>query len=163
LLQLPPQGLAGLPFEPEGLAQLLVLAPVAVGVGDTITEALVVLGQLLMALHLSLVGTLQNIGLLVALAISSRLLLLRSQDLVFRLQGLDPRLQTKGGAILALEDVFVLGDEGQQASLSLAVIEGLFFTLAGIIAQHPCAALRHLGCALVFDDRDEPVAFRFAE
>jgi hypothetical protein len=35
------------------------------------------------------------------------------------LQGLDPRLQTKGGAILALEDVFVLGDEGQQASLSL--------------------------------------------
>jgi hypothetical protein len=119
LLQLPPQDLAGLPFEPEGLAQLLVLAPVAVGVGDTITEALVVLGQLLMALHLSLVGTLQNIGLLVALAISSRLLLLRSQDLVFRLQGLDPRLQTKGGAILALEDVFVLGDEGQQASLSL--------------------------------------------
>ena len=43
------------------------------------------------------------------------------------------------------------------------MIEGLFFTLAGIITQQPCAALQHLGCALIFDDRDDPAAFQFIE
>jgi hypothetical protein len=41
------------------------------------------------------------------------------------------------------------------------VIEGLFFTLAGIITQQPCAALQHLGGALVFDDRDDAAALQF--
>ena len=64
MLQLPPQGLAGLPFNPEGFAQLIALAPVAVCVGDTTTEALVVFGQLLAALDLSIEGALQRIELL---------------------------------------------------------------------------------------------------
>ena len=45
----------------------------------------------------------------------------------------------------------------------LAVIEGLFFTLAGVVTQQPCAALQHLGGALVFDDRDDAAALQFIE
>ena len=163
MLQLPPQGLAGLPFDPEGFAQLIALTPVAVGVGNAATKALVVLGQLLAALHLSLEGSLQRIELLSQLAFSLGLLLLDSQNLVFRLQGFDPRLQSQNLDIPPFENVFELGDEGQQASLFLAVIEGLFFTLAGIVTQQPCAALQHLGGALVFDDRDDAAALKLIE
>jgi hypothetical protein len=70
--------------------------------------------QLLAALHLSLVSTLQRFELLVALAFSFGLLLLRSQDLVLRLKRFNPRLQTKNGAVFALEDVFELAEKGWQ-------------------------------------------------
>ena len=50
-----------------------------------------------------------------------------------------------------------------KTTVLLAVIEGLFFTLAGVVTQQPCAALQHLGGALVFDDRDDPAALQFIE
>jgi hypothetical protein len=113
LLQLPPQGLAGLPFDPEGFAELIALTPIAIGVGDTATEALVVLGHLLAALHLRLESALQRIELLTQLTFSLGLLLLRLQGLVLREKGIDPRLQAKDFDIPPFNNVFELADEGQ--------------------------------------------------